>query len=132
MCNCSNAPHPFDRQRREKLFNGALFGWNYGQAVGFIHIGGDFGEKHVRGYADRGGQSGLFTDVAPYFFCNFVAASEEALCTSDIEEGFVDGEGLNEGGVGFKDAHDMAGNRFVAGHIDGKKNGVAAFLVGGA
>jgi hypothetical protein len=126
----ADAPDSVDGERGEEISDFVGVAGNEGQAVGFVEVAGELGEKLVVGDTDGGGEPGLFEDVAPDLYGDLFAGTVDAVGPGDVEKGFVDGERLDERGVLFKDAEDALGFGLVAGHIDGEKGGVGAALPG--
>lgn len=72
---------------------------NGADAVGLAVIRSHFGEKLAVADASRGGESGCLLDTGFDFFGNIHRQFYPFLVVSDIQKGFINGDGFNEIGV---------------------------------
>ncbi len=107
-----------------------IFGADDGEAVGFVEVGGEFGEEFVGGDADGGGEVEVCGDALAERLGDGFGRAEELLCAGEIEEGFVDAKGFDEGGEFFEDGEHLGGDAVVVIAADGEDDGVGAEALG--
>lgn len=89
----AHADEDFDGERVEDLGDG-VFG-DEGVAVGLVHVGSEFGEELVGGDADGAGEVEFVFDEAADFDGDVGGRAEEMGRARHIEEGFINGDGLD-------------------------------------
>ncbi len=90
-----------DRQRGEERLD--LLRPDDEQAVGLLPVGGDLGEELVRRDAGRGGEGGLFADLAPDDARRLGRGREAGELLGDVEVGLVERQRLDERRVAKED-----------------------------
>ena len=106
-----DAGEPGDMERVEDLLN--LIGLDDEESVGFVHIGGELGEELVWRHADGAGELGFIMNESADLFRDVNRRPKELERSGDIEEGLIDGDGLDRGREPFKDFEDLARNGLV-------------------
>lgn len=105
---CADAHDFSDGEGVEDLLDGFI--GDDGVAIGFVHVGCEFGEELVWCDADGAGEVEFLFDKSSDFDRDVGWCSEEVGGPGDIEECFVDGDGLDCGGESFEDLEDLFGD----------------------
>ena len=98
--------------KRHEAADGFL-GTNFDEAVGLFEVACELGEELVRRDADGGDELGLFADLCLELLGEGARRGSEELHARDVQEGFVDGERLDERRVTREDGEDLGGDGAV-------------------
>jgi len=124
----ADAPEASDGERGEDGFD--VFGVDDEEAVGFVHVGGEFGEEFIGGDADGGGECGFVADGLFDVAGDGFWGTAELEGAGDVEVGFVDGDGFDDGGEAFEDGVDLLGELAVAREAAGDDDGLGTEAFG--
>ena len=123
-----DADELFDGEGVEDLGDG-VFG-DAGVAIGLVYVGSELGEELVGSDADRAGEVELGFDEPTDFDGDIGGRAEEMGRAGDIEEGFVDGDGLDGWRESFEDFEDLFGDFGVGAVRSFDEDGVRAEPLG--
>ncbi len=111
----ADAPEAGDGEGAEEGDDAGAVERQHGQAVGLAVFGAELGEEFIGGDTDGAGEGEFGADVVSDAAGDGFAAAEQAQRAGDVEEGFVNGEAFDEGGIAFEDGEDLVGDGTAGG-----------------